>query len=293
MFLSIVTLNYKKAHLTTRCIESLHTQFADELAKGEIEVIIVDNDSQDDSVKTIEKEIKEKKYKHIDLIANDKNAGFGAGCNVGAARAKGKYILFLNNDTVAKDRSIWEMAAYLDKHEEITIIGGQLRNPDGSLQHSVGTFYTPVQATFLLLGLQRLGVVDKNPKDIQKVDWVKGALLMIRNDAFKKLGGFDENIFMYVEDMELCYRAQLVGYKIYFYPFTNVYHEEQGSSNRTFAIIQIYKSLLYFYKKHRPYSEYLFLKLILRSKARMLILLGKITGNTYLIQTYEKALTVA
>src|SRR5256885_9525319 len=98
---------------------------------------------------------------------------------------------------------------------------------------------------------------------------------------------------MYVEDMELCYRAKLVGYKTYFYPFTNVYHAEQGSTNRTFAIIQIYKSLLYFYKKHRPYNEYLFLKLILRIKARMLIGVGKMTGNTYLIQTYEKALTVA
>jgi hypothetical protein len=292
MILSIITLNYKKPELTISCISSLNEQFAKELAHGEIEIVVVDNDSQDDSVKQIEKTIKENDYKHVHIIANDKNAGFGAGCNLGALQAKGKFVLFLNNDTIAKDRSILEMTEYMEKNSDIAILGGQLRNNDGSLQNSVGAFYTPMSLLLLLLGAQRFGLVDKNPEEIQKVDWVKGALMLIRRDVFKKLDGFDENIFMYTEDMELCYRANLAGYKTYFYPFTNVFHKDQGSSNRSFAIIQIYKSLVYFYKKHRPLWEYYFLKLILQIKARMLILLGKITGNPYLVQTYEKALTV-
>lgn len=292
MFLSIVTLNYRKSDLTIGCLSSLYKQFSKEFSHGELELIIVDNDSQDDSVKKIEKEIKEKKYKNVKLASYDHNSGFGAGSNFGVSLTQGKYILFLNNDTQVYDRSIFAMAEYMSKHSEIAIMGGQLQNNDKSLQHSVGVFYTPLRAMLLLLGFQKFGFVDRNPKEIAQVDWVKGALLMIESNVFKKLGGFDENIFMYVEDMELCYRAKLVGYKTYFYPFTNIFHKEQGSSNRSFAIVQIYKSLLYFYKKHRPYSEYLFLKLILQMKARMLIVLGKAIGNTYLVQTYEKALTV-
>ncbi len=182
------------------------------------------------------------------------------------------------------------MVAYLDKHSDVAILGGPLHNPDGSDQPSIGKFYTPLNATLFLLGLQRFGIIDKNPTAISQVDWVKGALFMIRKEIFEKLGGFDDNIFMYAEDMELCFRAKKAGYKVSFYPEVNIIHEEQGSSNRTFAIVNIYKSLLYFYKKHKTLPEYIFLKLLLKLKARILLYYGKITHKQYLITTYEQAL---
>src|SRR5438128_30896 len=102
MLLSVVTLNYTKCHLTLQCIASLYEQFENELKESEMEIILVDNKSPDESLKIISDEIKKQKYKNISLYPNEKNAGFGAGNNFGVKQARGKYILFLNNDTIVK-----------------------------------------------------------------------------------------------------------------------------------------------------------------------------------------------
>ncbi|HSX08923.1 MAG TPA: glycosyltransferase family 2 protein [Candidatus Saccharimonadales bacterium] len=290
MLLSIVTLNYKKKELTLACINSLYEQYADEFKNSQLEVLIVDNDSQDDSVPALREEIKKKHFENMHVIANPNNSGFGAGCNMGAKASKGEFIVFLNNDTIVKDHGLIKMAEYCKEHPEVAILGGQLRNFDGSLQASTGKFYTLWYAFLLLVGGQRYGLLDRSPSQIEKVDWVKGGLLMIRRDVFDELHGFDENIFMYTEDMELCYRAHLKGLGVYFYPDVQVLHKDQGSSSKTFAIVNIYKNLLYFYKKHRSVSEYTLMKAMMETKARSLIAVGKATKNQYLIDTYEKAL---
>lgn len=290
MLLSIVTLNYKKPELTISCLESLWEQYEAEFQKNEMEVFIVDNDSQDDSVEKIRKEITNKKFHNMHVIANPVNSGFGAGCNTGAKASKGEFILFLNNDTLVKDKGLVKMVEYCKEHPDVAILGGQLRNFDGSLQASTGKFYTLWYALLLLLGGQRYGLLDRSPDKIVEVDWVKGGLLMIRRDIFEKLKGFDEKIFMYTEDMELCYRAHMIGEKVYFYPDVRVLHKENASSNKTFAIVNIYKNLLYFYKKHRSRFEYLLLKFLLEAKAKSLLAAGKATKNSYLVETYERAL---
>jgi GT2 family glycosyltransferase len=289
MLLSIITLNYKKANLTIACMASLYDKFHDEFEEGKFEQIIIDNGSEDGSVDAIKEAIREKNYKNIHLIVNKDNAGFGKGCNLGAQHAKGELLVLLNNDTLVKDKGILAMADYLKSHQEVAILGGQLRNSDGTLQASTGKFYTPFYAFLLLLGMQKFGLLDKSPKNITQVDWVKGGLLMIRKAVFKKLEGFDEKIFMYTEDMELCYRAKLSGFKTYFYPDVMVLHAEHGSGSRTNAIVNIYKNLLYFYKKHRTDNEYRFLRLAMQTKAIFLIILGKIMKNKYLVTTYEQA----
>ena len=293
MVLSIITLNYKKVDLTLNCIKSLYAQFGEKFGNNTIELIIVDNASGDDSVETLNKTIHQEKYKNIHVSANSENAGFGKGCNLGAKTAKGKYILFLNNDTIVKDRGIYDMVTFLEQHQEAAILGGQLCNMDGSTQSSTGNFYTLPRVFMFLLGLQRYKLIDNSPRTVSRVDWVKGGFFMIRADVFHKLKGFDENIFMYTEDMELCYRAAIAKYATYFYPHAKVLHVDQGSSNRTFAIINIYENLLYFYKKHRSNNEYIFLKTLLKTKAIFLFAIGKIFKNDYLSQTYEKALKVS
>lgn len=291
MLLSIVTLNYNKQQLTLTCLASLYEHFSKEFENGELELVIVDNASADDSVVAINKQIKEKNYKNVTVIANKENSGFGKGCNIGVDNSKGKYILLLNNDTVVKDRSILAMAKYMEENEKVAILGGQLRNVDGSLQASVGSFYTLPKAIMLLLGMQRFGLLDASPKEITEVDWVKGGLLMIGKSTFENLKGFDEKIFMYTEDMELCYRAHKAGLKTYFYPNVQVLHAEHGSTSKTFAIVNIYKNLLYFYKKHRSLPEYYLLKILLIKKALALIFFGTLTGNQYLTKTYKEALS--
>jgi GT2 family glycosyltransferase len=292
MLLTIIILNYKKAELTLTCLASLYEHFREEFTHNQLEIVLIDNASGDDSVQRLKETIKKENYNNCYLIENQTNDGFSKGVNKGAEKAKGKYYLFLNNDTVIKDRGIWDMAQYLEVHKDVSILGGKLSNLDRTDQPSVGKFYTPGQVTLLMLGLQKYDIIDKNPDQITEVDWVKGGLFMIRSEVFQKLHGFDEKIFMYTEDMELCYRAKQNGYKTFFFPAVNVLHEETGSSNRTFAIVNIYTNLLYFYKKHRTHGEYLYLKSLLRTKAVALIGIGRLLRNSYLVQTYEKAFKV-
>ncbi|HEX7042106.1 MAG TPA: glycosyltransferase family 2 protein [Patescibacteria group bacterium] len=288
MKLSIISLNYKKPDLTIACIKSLLKVYGKYFEEKQWEYIVVDNNSEDDSALKIKKEIEGKEGLHF--LQNPKNSGFGAGNNLGAQKAKGEYILFLNNDTTIQGQGIKDMLLYMQEHPEIPILGGELKNENGTPQVSSGKFYTILSFTFLLLGMQKFGLVDKNPTKITRVDWVKGALLMIRKHVFEKLGGFDENIFMYTEDMELCYRAAKMGYFSYFFPTDGILHKDQGSSNRTFAVVNIYKNMLYFYKKHRPFWEYFIVKSLLQTKAIILILYGKLFKKEYFVVTYEKAL---
>jgi GT2 family glycosyltransferase len=290
MLISIITINYKKKDLTIACLKSLQDKFKNEFSQDQMEIIIIDNASKDDSVDSIKNYIKEHSYKNSVIVESKENGGFGKGNNLGVKDARGDFLVFLNNDTTAKDDGILRMAKYLRDHSDISILGGQLRNTDGSVQVSVGSFYSLPKVVLLLLGMQRFGVIDKNPTIIKQVDWVKGGLLMIRKEIFEKLNGFDEKIFMYTEDMELCYRAKLQGFKTYFYPDVEVLHAEHGSTNRTFAIVNIYKNLLYFYKKHKSIAEFLILKIILTIKAVFLIVIGKLIGSSYLSKTYSEAL---
>lgn len=125
MLLSIITLNYKKPHLTLACLASLYEQFKKEINDGMIEIIVVDNASGDTSVKQFQEAKKKENYQHLTIIENVKNEGFGKGNNGGAKQSKGEFFLFLNNDTVVKDRGILAMAQYLQIHPDIAILGGR------------------------------------------------------------------------------------------------------------------------------------------------------------------------
>jgi len=264
--------------------------YSEKFQNDEFEVIIVDNFSADNSVDILKKELKKRHYKNVHLLLSKANNGFGAGNNYGATAAKGEYLLFLNNDTLVGE-GLALMLEFFENNSTIGILGGPMVGNDGVQQSSSGKFYTLPRVALLLLGLQRFGL-DKPPTTITKVDWVKGALLMIRKDFFEILHGFDERIFMYTEDMELCYRSYLLGKDVYFYPKIHVVHKDQGSSSREFAIVNIYKGILYFYKKHRSFAQYQSVKLLLQLKALLLISLGKAIGNRYYVSTYEKALSV-
>jgi len=142
----------------------------------------------------------------------------------------------------------------------------------------------------MLVGGERAGLLRKSPDEISKVDWVSGACMMVNRELFEKIGGFDRNIFMYMEDMEICYRAKKMGYGVFFYPNVAVTHKELGSSNRTFAVVNIYSGIRYFYKKHKTLPEYYIVSGLLFIKAMGVYFLGKLTNNSYYIRTYGEAL---
>ncbi len=288
MTLSIVILSYNTLDLIIDCLDSLREQFAHELKNEIVEIVVVDNASHEEVIRGIEKYISDKS--HIKLIKSKENLGFGRGCNLGAQNSKGDYILFLNSDTKVEDKGFLKMADFLKENPKTGILGGRLMNPGGTPQASAGKFYNLFNFFLLMLGGERLGLLKSSPDKISKVDWVAGACLMISRNVYEQIGGFDKNIFMYMEDMEISYRAKKKGYDTYFFPDVLVMHKEQGSSNRTFAIVNIYKGILYFYKKHMGHWSYQIVRLVLFTKAKVIYLLGKITNNSYYISTYGQAL---
>ena len=288
MDLSIIILNYNTKDLTLNCINSIVSQYEDKLNNGRFEIILVDNNSRDDSVTAFKK----LKLANFSLIESKENTGFSRGCNLGARHAKGKFLLFLNSDTQIKDQGFLKMIQYFDDKKDLGILGAKLKNEDGTNQLSAGKF---LNLFYLFLMLTSDHFLYKrftrvSPNVIKKVDWVSGAALMIKRNTFKLLGGFEKGIFMYMEDMELCYRARLKGLDTYFFPEIMLFHEEGRSSGRTFAIINIYKGVSIFYKKHKSNFEYKLAIAMLKTKALLLVVLGKILNNKYLLKTYIEAL---
>lgn len=286
--LSIIILNYNTKDLTIQCLESLAKQYSEQLKSGEFEVIVVDNSSTDDSVSSIKKKVLS--IKNVKLIENKENVGFSKGNNIGAENARGKYLFFLNSDTEVEDQGLIKMVEFMEQNEKVGVLGARLKNIDGTNQKSVGKFYNLQNVSLMLMGAERLGMLRFSPNKILKADWVMGAAMMARSDLFKKIGGFDEKMFMYMEDVELCFRIKKSGFNIYFYPDINIVHKERGSSNKTFAVTNIYKGLLYFYKKHGNFLSYNYVRSLLYSKAVLALAIGTVTRNNYLIATYRKAI---
>lgn len=277
---SIIILSYNTQDLLKNCLNSLfsHTK------NDDVEVIVVDNNSKDDSVAMMKKE-----FPKITVVENNENVGFSRGCNIGAKKAKGDFLLFLNSDTeFISDNTLKTLQDnFTDK---VGVVGGIMKNEDGSLQRSFGSFYTlPHVSKMIFLGEKgELSGIQMNKK--QETDWVSGGCMMVKRSVFEEVGGFDEQIFMYVEDVELCYRIKKKRYGVLVDPAAVITHLGHGSSNRTFAIVQIYKGLSYFYKKHKSGVEYQSLQWILRLKAYLSIIFGTMVKRRELVARYKEAL---
>lgn len=285
MILSICILSYNTRDLTLACLFSLKKYYAEQLTSGLVEIIVVDNASTDSSVEKIKHD-----FPKVVLIENKENVGFSKGHNIATKSAKGKYIFFLNSDTKVKDGNFLEMVSYLEKNPHIGMLGAKLLNPNGSAQLSTGKFYTLLTSIGMLIGLDRLQFFRSSPKQIFEVDWVMGAAMLVSKKLFNEVGGFDEHFFMYVEDMELCFRIRKKGYRVVFYPEAKIVHQEHGSSNRSFAIVNIYDGILYFFKKHKSFTEYVIIKTAFMLKAIFAVTIGIATLNKSLIFTYKKIL---
>ncbi len=288
MILSIVILSYNTKDLVISSIDSLLKHYKDELEEDKFEIIVVDNASEKETIDAISSKLNN--IKNVRLIKSKENLGFGKGCNLGTDNAHGEYVLFLNSDTLVSDKGFLKMADFLKSNPKVAILGGKLINFDGTPQASVGKFYNMINFFIMLFGGEKHGLLRSSPKKTQKVDWVSGACMMVSKKSFDLIGGFDKNIFMYLEDMELSYRARKKGYETYFFPNSQVKHKEFGSSDRTFAIINIYKGLLYFYKKNKSFLEYIVVWISLFLKALGVYILGRLTNNSYYIKTYGQAL---
>ncbi len=290
--LSIIILSYNTAKVTKDCIESVFNS----LKKNSLryEIIVLDNASTDNSVKLLRE--MQKTHENLNVIDNKENVGFAKGNNIAVKQAKGKYLLFLNSDTIVLDNAVYELLTYYKGNEKtVHFAGGKLFNTDGSPQPSCGPFYSlPVVFGALFLKGDYWGLTRYSPDNPKKVDWVSGACIVTSKEIFDKVRGFDEEIFMYMDEIDLLYRAKKHGYSTYFFPEAQFVHLGSASSEgKTFPILQVYNGFLYFYKKHFGGTTLGILKGMLQLKAVVSVFIGRLTGNAYLIKTYENAYKIA
>ncbi len=295
--LSIVIISFNTRKITHQCLESIYAAFRSYKSPGapSFEIILIDNASvKDDSAPYLAEYAK--KHKNIVFIANTTNTGFGPANNQGVKLATGKYILLLNSDTIILKDALHKLFAFYQKNENTKqFMGPKLLNKDMTAQPSAAPFYTlPVIFGALFLRGDYWGLTRYSPRTLRKVDWVSGACIMTRKDYFEQVGGFDESIFMYMEEVDLLYRAKKQGLTTYFYPKSKIVHLGSASSNgKTFPILQVYRGFLFFYKKHYSHIALFLLRFLLRLKAGLAWFLGFIINNNYLKQTYEEAFRVA
>lgn len=231
MDISIIIVNYKSKEKTLACLKSIAEADMGGLSH---EIIVVDNNSEDDSV-----EIIKKIYPKIRIIKSEKNLGMGGGNNLGIKTAQAEFVLILNPDTIVKKDAITILYNFIKSDKQIGIIGPKLLNPDNTLQYSClrfPKFHTPIlRRTFLgqftKSHLDNFLMKDCNHKEIKKVDWMIGSCLMIRKNILNKINnGFDERFFMYFEDTDLCKRAWQAGFKVVYNPLAIAIHDHARAS---------------------------------------------------------------
>ncbi len=255
--LSVIIVNWNTSELLRQCLTSLYGN----LPLEPIEIIVVDNGSSDESVEMIKNN-----FPDVVLIRNKDNLGFAKANNQGMKISKGKYLALLNTDTQIDHDVFGQLINYLEHNSATGIVGPRLKNSDGSLQFSFGHLPSlwgifaqqglPLHAIPLLKRfLPTLLDTNKNQYNYtHKVGWVKGACFVIRRKVYEKIGGLDEKVFMYMEEVEYCKRAWDCNYEVNYYADVSVWHLERGSSKdgKRGSILGIYKGIYNYYKTHKP-----------------------------------------
>jgi GT2 family glycosyltransferase len=254
---SVVIVNFNSDELLSACLASLYKHSE----RVNFEVIVIDNSS---TIGNVEKVISQ--YKRLLLVKNDKNAGFGAANNQGLKVAKGKYILFLNNDTIFVENTLQILLQYLRKQEGRILIAPKLLNKDGSVQRSVYSFQT-LWLSFTTYSFlysifpkskyfNRYYLMNRGINDITEVEIVTGAFMLFKREDILELGGFDEDYFFYGEDNDLCKRFRDNGGKIIYYPETKIIHLKGGTSKTDWFHEKYHTlSVLNLFKKHYSFPK--------------------------------------
>lgn len=289
--LTVIIVNYNTKDITLACINSVY-QFTSGL---DLEVIVIDNASSDGSVEMLSK--LESEHKNFKLIRSKENRGFGVGNNLGAREARGEYLLFLNSDTLLTENNLPYCIQQMRENEDVGVYSCNLVNQDGTHQSS-GGFFPDLKNLFAWqFFLDDLPLIVKLFKSIHphfsesNPDWVTGAFMIIPSKLFRLVGGFDEKIFMYVEELELCYRIKKLGKKVILDPQTNLIHLGGASGGSHLAITLEVEGMLYFWQKHKPKGQLSLVKVIfLAGSLLRYLIFGIIMANATHRKSYRQVL---
>lgn len=226
------------------CIKSVQAAVAD----LDAEIIVVDNQSPDDSCQMV-KDL----FPEVILIQNKKNFGFSKGNNIGVAKAKGEYLCILNPDTVVAEDTFKTLLSYAEAHPKIGILGCQLIDGRGNfLPESKRNIPTPRIATKKMMGWSNEYYANHlSPSDIGKVDILVGAFMILKKELYTEVDGLDEDYFMYGEDIDLSYKVLKAGYQnIYYGKATIVHYKGESTLKDKIYAKRFYGAMNIFYKKH-------------------------------------------
>ena len=253
--LSIVIVNWNSKEFLRQCLKSV-SELTDGLA---YEVIVIDSGSFDGAGDLIAAE-----FQHVLFIQSQENVGFARANNEAYRRARGSKILFLNPDTELINSAIGTMYEFLDSHADAGAVGCKLLNGDGTVQTScVQSFPTLLNQALSAEALRAwlpnstlwgMAALYQGGHDPSPVDVISGACLMVRREAFEKVGFFSEEYFMYAEDLDLCYKLRRAGYVNYFVPRGVVKHFGGGSTASApseFSLLMMRESIWRFLSKSR------------------------------------------
>ncbi len=261
--LSIIIVSYNTEELLKKCLESIFSQNR----SISFEVIVIDNASTDGSAEAIS---------NFQFIRNKKNVGFAKANNQGVKLAKGKYLLFLNPDTIVYPKTLEGMVAFMEGNQHAGVATCRVNLPNKKLDDaSHRGFPTPWNAFCYFSGLSKLlpsskllngynlGWMDLSKK--HEIDSCAGAFMMVRREAGESIGWWDEDYFWYGEDLDFCYRLKKNGWKIFFVPLFSILHykgvsggikrssrhiSSASKETRIRATKARFEAMKIFYKKH-------------------------------------------
>ncbi|MFQ5431746.1 MAG: glycosyltransferase family 2 protein [Nitrospinota bacterium] len=295
MRLSVVIVNYNTGGYLGACLASITQKFSG----TEYEVIVVDNASSDGSADAAGG------IPRTRLIKSGDNIGFGRACNLGARETTGKNILFLNPDTKILSNNIEALLDGFEADEKVSALGCRNRLPDGSMQPSAYSFPTLPQAAVFVFRLQR--VLMSAPamrlltpflksrvgqyadhSERRKVDWVTGAFMLVKREQWERLEGFDEQFFLFCEEIDFCKRISQSGGEVWFEPSFEMEHYVGYSSDRVKPLVLLEKSRSYvlYFKKHHSGLKSTGLRLMLGFGVRLWMAFYSLMGDHESYESY-------
>lgn len=253
MDLSIVIVNHNTKNLTTQTVESV----IDTTTGIDYEIIVVDNSSK-------AKEYFKSNDPRVRVIPKVENKGFGHACNIGAETAIGRYVLFLNSDTIMQTYTLRKSVEYMDSHRDVGCLGIKTILRNGDFDHGCKRgFPTPFNSLCYVLKLDKIFKNNKkfggytlsylSNDETNEVDSVSGAFMLIPKAVLARVGVFDESIFMYAEDIDLCYRIKQSGLKVVYYADVFMIHLKGQSGLHTKnkqVIYHFHNGIKIFYDKY-------------------------------------------
>lgn len=251
--LSVIICSWNTSSDLKVCLESL------ERSRGEgcFEVIVVENNSEDDSASMVAKD-----FPWVRLLVQERNLGFTGGNNLALEARAGRHAFLLNSDAFVHPGAISSLLEAIASHPEAGVIGPKVLNPNGSLQMSCRRFPNPVAALFRSTMFGRLFPNNRFVRDYlmadfahdetRTVDWVSGCAMVLTEDLLDKVGFFDPAYFMFCEDVDICWRAWKAGFEVRYWPHAIVTHAIGRATDKVpnRMIGRFHRSMFYFYSKN-------------------------------------------